>query len=232
MDGGTVHPRGDDGKADFTRVVDCKCVAAKREAVRQERYFKLCELPEGSEDRTLENFKTMDIESLEEMMQAAINMIDGKLIFLTLVSDVDRGKTHLAIGICRKWLEMKKTAKYVFVPLLLNDLKAGFNQRGEDSYQYKLEFYLNVQLLVLDDFGVEHHNFNDEGSDWAMEQLETIVDYRHIHKLPTIITTNKTMDEINRLSPRIRSRMNRGGSLVIGIVSDEYIKLKKKAGNV
>lgn len=226
-DGGFVHPLGENNRPDYTRIIDCRCVAAKREADRQARYMKLCELPEDTEDRTLETYRTMGFEILEEVKQAALDMLNGEVTFLSLVSDVDRGKTHIAIALCRKWLAMKRTAKYVYVPLLLHELRQAFKYKdGENSYDYKFEFYLNVQLLALDDLFREYHK--TEG-DWGMEKLETIIDYRHIHGLPTIITSNKGLDEIDMLSPMIRSRMVRSkNSRVIGIDSPEYITIKNK----
>lgn len=230
MDSGFVHPLNESGRADYTRVENCKCVAAKREKEREERYLKLCELPAGTEGRTLENFRTEGYPILEEVKQAALDMISGKITLLSLLSDVDRGKTHIAIALCRKWLQRKMSAKYIFVPLLLQELRSAYKYRdGEESYDYKFEFYLNVGFLALDDLFREYHKSE---SDWAMEKLETIIDYRYIHGLPTIITSNKTLEEIDNMSAMIRSRLLRSEKgRVILIDSPEYLLIKRKRNN-
>jgi DNA replication protein DnaC len=53
-------------------------------------------------------------------------------------------------------------------------------------------------LLVLDDFGTQ------SATTWAQEKLFQVVNYRYINKLPLVVTTNVTMDEIEA---RIRSRL-------------------------
>ena len=71
------------------------------------------------------------------MLSAAYRFLNGEIVWLTLLGDVDRGKTHIAIGICQKWLAMNKPAKYCFVPILLDELRAGFKETGDDSYESK-----------------------------------------------------------------------------------------------
>ena len=137
------------------------------------------------------------------------------------MSEVDRGKTHLAIAICREWLKKGKTAKYAFVPLLLDELKAGFQSEGANSYQARFDFYCKVNLLVLDDLGA------GKKTDWAIEKLETLIDYRYINNLPLVVTTNKDLDY---LSPRIGSRLKRAENSRIVVIKAAEYRLRKKAG--
>jgi DNA replication protein DnaC len=53
-------------------------------------------------------------------------------------------------------------------------------------------------LLVLDDLGTQSM------TPWVREKLYQLFNYRYNAKLPTVITTADTLDEID---PRIRSRM-------------------------
>jgi DNA replication protein DnaC len=52
--------------------------------------------------------------------------------------------------------------------------------------------------LILDDFGTQN------ATAWAQEKLFQIINYRYTNKLPTVITTNLMLDEIEG---RIRSRL-------------------------
>lgn len=169
--------------------------------------MKRCHLPFHTEHMTLENFKTYDNESLVKALNYAKQLAheeDG-VKCLTLFGKVDNGKTHLAVATCRSWLERGKSARYAFVPLLLNELRNGYSQEGEQSYQMTLDFLCRVGLLVLDDLAVE------SATPWAREQIQTIVHYRGINGLPMMVTTNKAVNDLGEIDweHRISSRLQR-----------------------
>lgn len=219
--GGWVHPlKG--GKPDYASAVRCRCARQADEERRQKLYLKFCGLPANTEDRTFEKFKVTP--ELKTAYDAANDLVAGKLTFLTLGAGSDRGKTHLAIAVCRRWMERGKVAKYVFVPLLLNELRAGINQEGENSYKNKLDFYMKVELLVLDDMGVENE------TNWVVQELETIIDYRYINSLPTMVTTNLSMAELNAKykSERITTRLQRHKSAEIVVIDAPKYSVKRR----
>ncbi len=211
-DAGVVHPI-EDGKVCYDRTIPCQCMAETLEKERQERNLRLCKLPADTEDMTFETFDTYGNPSLIEALNYARALADrtDEVRWLTLIGKVDRGKTHLAVAICRRWMERGTAARYAFVPLLLKELRDGFELEGEQSYRLKMNFLCDVGLLVLDDLGVER------STSWGLEQLQTIVHSRGINGLPLIVTANKELDRIcgdknedERLaSMRISSRLQR-----------------------
>lgn len=52
--------------------------------------------------------------------------------------------------------------------------------------------------MILDDLGTQN------ATPWAREKLFQVLNYRYETRLPTVITTSSSLDEID---PRIRSRM-------------------------
>ncbi len=200
-----THPI-EGGKIRYDRVIPCRWCAETLEKERQERYLRLCELPVGTEHMIFENFETRGNPSLVEAKKLSLSMASDieDLRWLTLVGKVDRGKTHLAVAICRAWMKRGKAARYCFVPLLLKDLRDGFELEGEYSYRARMNSLCNVALLVLDDLGVE------KASEWAQEQIQTIVHYRGINRLPMVLTINKPLAEMP-IDPehRIASRLQR-----------------------
>lgn len=176
---------------------------------KRQHLLGLCELPQGTEHMTLESF-TATAGRLREAKEAAMQLgVEGKLKWLVLVGGVDRGKTHLAIAVCRERLKRGTPARYAYVPLLLDELRRGFSGDGNDSYEKRFEFFCDVPLLVLDDLGVE------KSSEWVQEKLDTIVDYRYIRGLPLVVTTNKPMNELPfRIASRLQ-RYNPGRIVVI-----------------
>ena len=196
----------DDTHAD---VVRCPCKAESDRIEMEHRFFRLCALPAGTVDMTFENFRRGP--GLEDAYKAAVDLAgEGEVRRLTLSGGVDRGKTHLAVAICRHWLAQRRPARYVYAPLLLDELRAGYES---DDFNLKWHFFLNVPLLVLDDLGVERL------TDWAMERLDTLFDYRLMHDLRMVVTTNLRMTD---LPPRIASRMQRDEGRVIVVGGEEY----------
>ena len=166
---------------------------------------KWCELPVKTEHWTFDNFKIS--AKLKEAYEEARVMAAGEYLqpFLTLMGPSDNGKTHLLVAICRSWLEQGKLARYAFVPLLLDELRAGFAQGNDGTYEERWKKFLNVPLLALDDLGTENP------TPWAQEHLDTLIDYRMVNGLFTVVTTNLTFDE---LQSRIGSRLMRSGKIV------------------
>ena len=205
-DAGFVHPV-EDGKVQYDVVVPCKCMAEALDKERQKRHLRLCKLPADTEHMTFENFDTYRNPSLIEALNCARTLADGteEVRWLTLIGKVDRGKTHLAVAICRRWMERDIAARYAFVPLLLKELRDGFELEGEHSYRLKMNFLCDVGLLILDDLGLL-----EKPSPWAREQIQTIVHYRGINGLPLVVTSNKQLDEMP-IDPerRIASRLQR-----------------------
>ena len=211
-DAGFIHPLKEDGKPDFSQVIPCKCRDEQIKLERNQRLIKLCELPDNTERLTFENFqRDQSLKSMEEAYKAALELAEesSELKWLILIGNVDVGKTHLAIAICRRWLVRGKPARYVFIPDMLEDLRQGYNPDAEMAYYAQLQFLKNVPLLVLDDLGAGKIT-SDKGTSWAVEKLEIIIDHRYINGLPLVVTTNKEIDKVvGDFSQRIASRLMR-----------------------
>jgi DNA replication protein DnaC len=73
---------------------------------------------------------------------------------------------------------------------------------------------------LLDDYGAE------SDTRWVQEKLDTIVDYRLMHNLSLIVTSNVPLDDMPH---RIRSRIARHPKgEVININADDYTLRKDK----
>lgn len=212
-----VHPLLENGKPDYSQVVPCRCVKEAWEREKRQRLLAACELPAGTEHMTFETFRLNP--GLKEAYEAALALAEEKnTLWLTLMSEIDRGKTHLAVAICRHWLARGKIARYAYVPLLLEELRRGFRREDDYSYESRFDYFLNVSLLVLDDLGVENR------TDWVQEKLDTLVDYRLMNGLGLVVTTNCSMEE---LPFRIASRLQRRGKVVV-IDAPEFSEIRKK----
>lgn len=214
---GLLYPRID-GKIDYGQVVVCKCESDKDRQQRNVALLKYCELPPMNESMNFTNFKVSyeNKKAFETAKRVALN--PDKMCWVTFMGKNDRGKTHLAISICKAWIAKGIPAKYVFVPLLLDELREGFNKDSSERYELRFKRFCTVPLLLLDDVGAE------SSTNWVNEKLETIVDYRLMNKLSLIVTTNKSIDE---LSARLGSRLIRHPNAeLITILGESFTIIK------
>jgi DNA replication protein DnaC len=119
--------------------------------------------------------------------------------WLVLVGGYGCGKTHLAAAIANERVSQGRPALFVNVPDLLDHLRATYSPTSEVSYDQRFETVRTAPLLILDDLGTENT------TPWAGEKLYQILNYRYNAQLPTVITTNYRLEEID---VRLRSRMN------------------------
>ncbi len=214
-DFGWVYPLNEVGHPDFGKVVRCSCRKESDQKGREAQILKYCQLPVGSEDYIFEKYNQK--LGSKEAYAAALAVANGELLWLVLNGGIDRGKTHLAIAICRHWLAIGRVARYVHVPLLLDELREGFSDE-ERGFEERFNHFKNVHLLVMDDLGVQ------APGKWANERLQTLIDFRYINRLPLVVTVNKSLDELpGDDEGRIGSRFKRmESSKIVLIEAQEY----------
>ncbi len=195
------------GDPRFGRLEPCVCRAAEIAAGARERLFELSRLDrlshltfENFEERGNRNAKFMtpqDAHSLQTAKEMAENFAHTPQGWLLLEGGYGCGKTHLAAAIANFAVSIGTPTLFITVPDLLDTLRFAFSD-PETTFEARFEEVRNADLLVLDDFGTQN------ATAWAQEKLFQIMNYRYINKLPTVITTNLMLDEIES---RIRSRL-------------------------
>lgn len=99
------------------------------------------------------------------------------------------GKTFLATLIARAFVANLKEVVFGTVPVLLDEIKKTFDQK-EGERKDIIGFYGRCNLLILDDMGVS------KPSEWNVSALYQIIDARYNRNLPTIITSNYSLEEL------------------------------------
>lgn len=118
--------------------------------------------------------------------------------WLLFVGEYGSGKTHLAAAIANYRRNKGDEVMFLTAPDLLDYLRTSFAPDSTVSYDKLFDKVRNVGLLVVDDLGVE------AAKPWAQEKLFQILDYRYVGRMPTVITTSKSMVDLN---PRLQSRL-------------------------
>jgi DNA replication protein DnaC len=188
---------------------------------------------ELQKNMTFINYKRRTDLSLEQQdnMDAAYRLAfdfaknpDGWLVFM---GETGCGKTHLASAIVNYRYEIGKPSLFVVVPDFLDHLRSAFNPESKISYDQLFESVKTAPLLVLDDFGEQTTN------PWVKEKLYQLINYRYNSRLPTIITTRLSLDEImNDVDPSISSRLvDRNISVTFAIIAPDFRNERKPGRN-
>lgn len=136
-------------------------------------------------------------ESLHQALEKGENFSKYLQGWLLLEGGYGCGKTHLAAAIANNAVDRGVPTLFITVPDLLDSLRFAYAD-PETTFEQRFEEVRNASLLILDDFGTQN------ATGWAQEKLFQIINYRYINKIPTVITTNLMLDEIEG---RIRSRL-------------------------
>jgi DNA replication protein DnaC len=151
--------------------------------------------------------------------ERAIRYVDGVPAFddglksypgsLLFSGQTGSGKTHIAVAVVRELVKEDRLYRATFTtaPEILLSIRNTFNKHDNDDDHYKTEDevisdYADVELLIIDDLGSE------KTTDFTIQSLYLIIDRRNRELMPTIITTNLSLKEIEeKLDARIASRL-------------------------
>ncbi len=111
------------------------------------------------------------------------------------------GKTHLSLAIANAVINRGFSVVYGNAQNILSDLQ-NENFGRSDNIRYAEKDVLGCDLLIIDDLGTEFK------SSYTVACLYNIINTRISAKLPTIISTNYTIDELEeKYDQRITSRI-------------------------
>lgn len=122
---------------------------------------------------------------------------------LLFTGQVGSGKTYLACCIANELITNRKPVLFLVVPDFLDSIKATYNAK---TYQYTehelVDGAKRVPVLIMDDLGA--HNYTE----WTKNKLYSIINYRLNHYLPTVITTNISLEDLAEyIGERTTSRL-------------------------
>jgi len=189
----------------FGKLFPCTCRAQEIQSQRTEALRGVSNFP-ALERFTFESFNpdgqglTPDRQTnLRWAYQRAQEYASAPAGWLVFRGGYGCGKTHLAAAIANACVKQGFPVLFITVPDLLDHLRAAFGPESGQAYDARFNEVRTASVLILDDLGTEH------ATPWALEKLFQILNHRYMNRLPTVITTNHELED---LEPRLRSRLS------------------------
>jgi len=149
---------------------------------------------------TLNKFPPRVRESLEDIeISTSAKHLDliqkGDGVFFT--GPAGTGKTTMAANLVLETMHERyihrvgpKDFEFYTATQILFELRQCYDCPTKNEKEL-IDLLCDVDLLVIDDLGVE------KSSDWVLQVFHMIIDHRYSYKKATIITSNKTLDELS-----------------------------------
>ena len=202
-------PECDDTGIKGTRLCSCHIQLLKDLAYEEEGKkspLRICTFDDFKlsyySDKAESSYDVSPRERMKEILSFCVNYAEGfdrRSPSLLLTGKTGLGKTHLSLAIVGKVIEKGYSVLYNSAQNFFRELQnERFGKSGSSAFENMM---LESDLLVIDDLGAEF------STTFTVSALYNIVNTRINTGLPTIISTNYTLTEIeNQYSNRISSR--------------------------
>jgi DNA replication protein DnaC len=209
-DHGFVRRDVDISHPDFGRAFPCTCrLGEVRDRLRRRSHLG------HLANRTFETFRPEGREGSVPSLRDAFGLCrvyaEAPTGWLVLSGPSGCGKTHLAAAVANRQIELGNEVFFTVVPDLLDHLRATFAPGSDVTYDELFEGVRNTPLLVLDDLGTQSE------TSWAQEKMFQVLNHRFNAELPTVITTNHAISE---LDARLKARLTDKSVAVVAAIGE------------
>lgn len=151
------------------------------------------------ENRILNLIGKKFAQKQHEFKNISIEQLSKKSLFIYGLTGV--GKTALVCEIVKHLVRSNVSVKFVNTTEFLHTLQRMFRE-DENPYSFAQNVAEYKHTLIIDDLGI------DKTTEYVLQIMHYIFNYRNVNCLQTIVTSNFTINELSeRLHERISSRI-------------------------
>ncbi|RKD73653.1 DNA replication protein DnaC [Sinobaca qinghaiensis] len=212
--GGTVE-KTEEG---YEVYVPCPC----QEQRRIDRLFKSSGISKEFQNASFQHFSLKDKHSLVlEAYNTSIKYFkDFEIIrnersnSLMLLGQPGSGKTHLLTALSNNLIKRRKVSLHYFRYVEgFNDLKDDFGKLEE-----KMNLMKKVDVLFIDDL-FKPARGNPRATEWQIEQMYAVINYRYFAHKPILISSELTLDELVNVDEALGTRL-------VQMATDKIVTIK------
>lgn len=174
------------------------------ECFKKYKSLKFSKITPEFKEKSFETFKPDKPETKRALNCAKTYLKDFEEIkkdrsnSIMLTGRPGTGKTHLLMALTNQLISENQVVIYFPFVEGFNDLKDNFEELNT-----KLERMKTVDVLFIDDL----FKGRVRPTDWQLEQIFGIVNYRYLNRLPLLISSEKNIDEMCEFDEAIGSRI-------------------------
>ena len=200
----------------------CECMAARKSLEQIEKSG----LKSLLDECTFENYEaTADWQ--KHALSMAQNYVEyGADKWLFFGGQSGAGKSHLCTAVCGELLKRNNAVKYMMWDSESKTLKSLVNETYE--YEKRMDELKSVKVLYIDDFLKVQRGQHPTPAD--INLAFEILNYRYVNKLRTILSSERTVDDILSLDDALGGRiyeMSKGYQMNIGRDKNKNFRLRK-----
>lgn len=208
--------------------VECSCWGEYNRALKM---FEAC-IPRDFWDYTEDDVHS-NLDAFNEVVKPYISKLNKALrggYGLMFLGDNGVGKSMFMNLVLRAVIERGFTAYYTTLLDLDHHIKRGFNDR---EIQDRLDWYLTSDFVALDELGKEQFKAGDS---FARTQVERILKRRFEDSRPTLIATNASLDELEKMYGATMSSILQGKYQQVAMDPGDYraqlgARMRREMGN-
>ncbi len=208
INGYCYMPVLNDGKLSFSYVA-CRYKNKNIKDTKYEKYVTTLDVPKAIKEAKIKDIYTDD-NGRKDVIKWILNYIKdykNKKINkgLYLHGNFGCGKTYLISAMFNELAKQKVKSVIVYFPEYLRSLKSSYGASSNDEFKEKYNMVKYAKLLLIDDLGAE------AVTSWSRDEiLGSILQYRMQENLPTFITSNLNLKELEEhLSITTSNRLER-----------------------
>lgn len=184
-------------------VKECECKQMKL----AELLLSKSGISEEFQTKTFGNFSDRNIEQIKKAKLKVMqyytefsNIENERVNSIMLCGQVGSGKTHLGMALANNLIKTKKIA-VIYMEYRQSATKLKQLITDDLNYNIELDKYKKARVLFIDDL------LKGKVTEADINLLYEIINYRYLNKLPMIISTEKTKEELIDFDEAIASRI-------------------------